>query len=457
MDNLKYIDLLRPIILERANKSKPFAMVQTYGCQQNVSDGEKLKGMLEDMGYQLTDSREEADFIIFNTCAIREHAQDRVFGNVGALKNLKNKNPNLIIALCGCMMEQEHVTDKIKNSFPFVNLLFGTHSLHRFPKLLYDVLTDDRRIFERGIEDNYISEDLPIHRDSKFKAWLPIMYGCDNFCSYCVVPYVRGRERSREYDAVLNEAKELINKGYKEITLLGQNVNSYGKSLEGDVNFSKLLKDIDSIPGDYIIRFMTSHPKDLTFDLIDVIASSKHISKHLHLPFQSGNDRILKLMNRHYNREKYLSIIKYAKSKIPDISLTSDVIVGFPGETYDEFQDTLSLIKEVRYTSLFTFIFSPREKTPALKMDDPISHEEKVRWFDEILFTQQKISSEICRSLVGKNLRALVESEGKKDGMLVARTSGNILIEFKGDKDLIGSFQNLFIEDSKDWVLLGLL
>ena len=445
-----YISLLTPIIIERSNNSKPLALVQTYGCQQNVSDGEKLKGMLEKMGYGLTDDREQADFIIFNTCAIREHAQDRVFGNVGALKNLKRKNPNLIIALCGCMMEQKHVADKIKFSFPFVNLLFGTHSLHNFPKLLYDVLTEDRRIFEYDTNDDFISEDLPIHRDSDFKAWLPIMYGCDNFCSYCVVPHVRGRERSRKYDDVLNEARQLIEKGYKEITLLGQNVNSYGKNLDPKVNFAKLLSDIDSIPGDYLIRFMTSHPKDLTYDLIDVIASGKHISQHLHLPFQSGNDRILKLMNRHYDREKYLNIIDYAKSNIKNLSLTSDVIVGFPGETYEEFQDTISLIKEVKYSSLFTFIFSPRQNTPAFDMPDPISHEEKVRWFDELLLVQQEISAEICQGFV-----VLVESTAKKPEYLVGRTSGNILIEFKGSEDLIGSFQEIFITEAKNWVLIG--
>lgn len=455
MEDLKYIELLKPIV--KMKYSKPFALVKTYGCQQNVSDGEKLKGMLEDMGYELTDDKEKADFIIFNTCAIREHAQDRVFGNVGALKNLKRKKPDLIIALCGCMMEQEHVAQKIKNSFPFVNLLFGTYSLHRFPKLLYEVLTNDRRVFERGVEDYFIAEDLPIHRDSKFKAWLPVMYGCNNFCSYCVVPYVRGRERSRKYEDVINEAKDLINKGYKEITLLGQNVNSYGKDLEGDVNFAKLLSAIDKIEGDYIIRFMTSHPKDITYELIDTIANSKHISNHLHLPFQSGNDRVLKEMNRHYNREKYLEIVNYAKSKIPNLSLTSDVIVGFPGETYEEFKDTISLIEEVRYSSLFTFIFSPRENTPAAKMDDPVTHEQKVEWFDELLLTQQRIAGEICKGFEGKTVKALVESKANKEGFLVARTPENILVEFKGDEKLIGSFQNLYIDKAKNWVLLGKL
>ena len=355
-----------------AKKETPLAMVRTYGCQQNVSDGEKIKGMLQQMGFGFTEDQEEADFILFNTCAIREHAEDRIFGNVGALKYLKRRNPSLIIALCGCMMEQEHVVERIRKSYPFVSLVFGTHSLSSFPQLVYETLTGAKRVFQRGGEDT-IDENIPVRRDGRFKAWLPVMYGCDNFCSYCVVPYVRGRERSREPEAVLKEARQLIEGGYKDITLLGQNVNSYGKNLPEPVNFAKLLKDISDMEGDYWLRFMTSHPKDCTKELIDVMASSGHIAKHLHLPFQSGNNRVLKEMNRRYTREQYLEIIRYAREKMPGLSITSDVIVGFPGETYEEFQDTLSLIREVGFTALYTFIFSPRKGTPAAGMPESLS------------------------------------------------------------------------------------
>lgn len=449
-----YLDKVSDIMAIRARGEVPRAYIRTYGCQQNVSDGEKLKGMLASMGYAFTDDIEEADFVIFNTCAIREHAEDRVFGNVGALKAVKKRHPSMIIALCGCMMEQEQVAEKIKKSYPFVNLVFGTHSLHHFPELLYKTLTGDKRIFERGIEDNRIVEGIPTRRDGDFKAWLPIMYGCDNFCSYCIVPYVRGRERSRKSDDIIKEAKSLIFSGYKDITLLGQNVNSYGKNLDEDIDFSKLLKRINNIDGEYWLRFMTSHPKDATKELIDTIAESEHVCNHLHLPFQSGNDRVLKKMNRRYTRDKYLSIINYAKEKIPDLSITSDIIVGFPGETYEEFCDTLSLIKEVGFTSLFTFIFSAREGTPASKMDDPIPYKEKSMWFRELLKVQEEIAAKRCASMVDKVYRVLVEGENSK-GELTSRTQGNIIVEFTGDKSLIGKFVNVKITKARNWILKG--
>ena len=370
-------EAVRQIMQVRKRGEKPLAMVHTYGCQQNAADGERMKGMLREMGFSFTDSPDEADLVLFNTCAVREHAEDRVFGNVGALKNQKRRHPGMIIALCGCMMEQEHVAERIKKSFPYVNLVFGTHVIHRFPELLLKTLTDSERIFERGDEspDQQIPEGLPIVRESDSRAFVTVMYGCNNFCSYCIVPYVRGRERSREPDRIVEECRELIVQGYKEITLLGQNVNSYGKTLSQPISFSELLRRIDAIDGDYRLRFMTSHPKDATHELMDTMAGSRHIAHHLHLPFQSGNDRILREMNRHYDREKYLSLVRYAKEKMPDLSLTSDVIVGFPGETYEEFCDTLSLIREVGFTSLFTFIYSPRKGTRAAQMPDPISHE----------------------------------------------------------------------------------
>ncbi len=452
---IEYMKLISEIMEIRKRGEKPLAFVRTYGCQQNVADSEKIKGVLKQSGFDFTEEPENADFILFNTCAVREHAEDRVFGNVGALKNIKRRHPQILIALCGCMMEQEHVANRIYKSFPFVGLVFGTHSLHHFPELMYSSLVNGKRVFERGNDDKKIYEGIPTHRDGNFKGWLPIMYGCNNFCTYCVVPYVRGRERSREKDIIVSEARDMILSGYKDITLLGQNVNSYGKTLENPVSFAQLISEIDNIDGDYWLRFMTSHPKDCSKELIDAIAQSKHISKHLHLPFQSGSDRILKAMNRHYDRKKYLDIISYAKEKIENVSLTSDIIVGFPGETYEDFKETLSLIREVEFTSLFTFIFSPRAGTPAEKMDDPISAEEKSKWFQELLDVQEEIAAKRCSSMVGKTEKVLIESVKEKTGELNARTSGNIIVELNGDKDLIGTFQNAKITSARNWILKG--
>lgn len=443
------------VMAVRARGDVPMACIRTYGCQQNVADSEKIKGMLSEMGFGFTEQAEKADFILFNTCAVREHAEDRVFGNVGALKNIKRKHPSVIIGLCGCMMEQKHVTDRLYKSFPFVNLVFGTHSLHKFPELFYNAVTVGKRVYETGVDDKTVYEGIPTRRDGTFKGWLPIMYGCNNFCTYCIVPYTRGRERSRKFEDVVNEAREMINAGYKDITLLGQNVNSYGKTLDEKRTFAELLAEIDKIEGDYWLRFMTSHPKDCSKELIDVIANSKHISSHLHLPFQSGNDRVLKAMNRSYNREKYLDIINYAKEKISDLSLTSDIIVGFPGETYEEFLDTVSLIKEVEFTSLFTFIYSPREGTPAAKMNDPYSHKEKSTWFSELLEVQEEIAAKRCASMVGRTVRVLVEGKTDKDGILTGRTSGNIIVDFPGDESLVGDFANVKITKARNWILNG--
>lgn len=456
-EQFEYMNLTSEIMEIRKRGEKPFAFIHTYGCQQNVADGERIKGMLKMSGYDFTDDVNEADFILFNTCAVREHAEDRVFGNVGALKALKRRNPSILIALCGCMMEQEHIANKIYKSFPFVGLVFGTHALHRFPELLYKSLTNGKRVFETGNDDKKVYEGIPIRRDGTFKGWLPIMYGCNNFCTYCIVPYVRGRERSREKEIILSEANEMISSGFKDITLLGQNVNSYGKNLENSVSFAELLKEIDSIEGDYWLRFMTSHPKDCTKELIDTIAEGKHISTHLHLPFQSGSDRILKEMNRHYDRKKYLEIINYAKSKIPNLSLTSDIIVGFPGETYEDFKETLSLIREVEFTSLFTFIYSPRVGTPAAEMDDPISAEEKSKWFRELLAVQEEIAAKRCASMVGTTEKVLIEGKKDKTNELTGRTSGNIIVELDGSEDLIGTFQNVEITKARNWILKGKL
>lgn len=450
-------EAVRQIMQVRKRGEKPLAMVHTYGCQQNAADGERMKGMLREMGFSFTDSPDEADLVLFNTCAVREHAEDRVFGNVGALKNQKRRHPGMIIALCGCMMEQEHVAERIKKSFPYVNLVFGTHVIHRFPELLLKTLTDSERIFERGDEspDQQIPEGLPIVRESDSRAFVTVMYGCNNFCSYCIVPYVRGRERSREPDRIVEECRELIAQGYKEITLLGQNVNSYGKTLSQPISFSELLRRIDAIDGDYRLRFMTSHPKDATRELMDTMAGSRHIAHHLHLPFQSGNDRILREMNRHYDREKYLSLVRYAKEKMSDLSLTSDVIVGFPGETYEEFCDTLSLIREVGFTSLFTFIYSPRKGTRAAQMPDPVSHEEKTRWMGQLLKTQEEIAAARCASMVGQTMRVLVEERNEKNGLLSGRTEGSVIVEFPGEDALLGQFCAVTITQARNWMLRG--
>ncbi len=448
-----YIDQLRGVLALRAGGT-PAAYVRTYGCQQNVADSEKLKGMLMKMGCTLTEDAEKADIIIFNTCAVREHAEDRVFGNAGALKALKKKKPSLLIALCGCMMEQEHIAEKIYNSYPYVGLVFGTHAMHQFPELLYNAVTTGKRVVKRGNDDGLIYENIPIHRDGSFKGWLPIMYGCDNFCTYCIVPYVRGRERSRRSADVLADAREMVNAGYKDITLLGQNVNSYGKGLDEEVDFSELLAQTAAIDGDFRVRFMTSHPKDCSRKLIDTMASNPKICRHLHLPFQSGSDRILKQMNRRYTREKYFEIVRYARSVMPDLSLTSDVIVGFPGETEEDFEQTLSLIREVGFTSLFTFIYSPREGTPAAKYEDPFTHEQKAERMGRLLKLQEEIAAQRCAGMVGNIYRVLIEDQAR-EGILNARTEYNIIVETAAPQELIGSYRDVRITEARNWILRG--
>ncbi len=451
----EYTALARTLVEARFEGKTPKAFVHTYGCQGNVSDGERLQGMLQQMGYDFTDDVKKADLVLYNTCAIREHAEDRIYGNVGALKQYKKSNPNLIIALCGCMMQQERVAEKIRRSYPFVDLLFGTHVSYKLPEFIYKCLSTEKRVFDITESDGNIVEGLPIKRDGKFKAWVPVMYGCNNFCSYCIVPYVRGRERSRDFDCVMEEVKGLVADGYKEITLLGQNVNSYNKDLSEDKRFPALLKAISELEGDFIVRFMTSHPRDCTRELLDVMASSDKIAKHLHLPFQSGNDRVLKEMNRHYDREKYLSLISYAYEIMPELSITSDVIVGFPGETYEEFKDTLSLLEEVKFTSLFTFIFSPRPGTKAYDMEDPVAYEEKSKWFRELTSLQEKIAGQRTAKMKGRTYRVLVEGKSKTEGLLSGRTGGNVIIEFMGDESLIGTFASVKVTNPKTWVVYG--
>lgn len=449
----EYTQLVRSIIDSRFD-APPKAFVHTYGCQGNVADGERLKGMLEEMGYELIEELEGADLVLYNTCAIREHAEDRVFGNVGALKSMKSANKEMKILLCGCMMQQEHVAQKIRKSYPFVDIVFGTHVIHRLPEFLYTSFSKGKKVYELPDADGVITEELPVHRDSSFKAWLPVMYGCNNFCSYCIVPYVRGRERSRDPETIVEEAKRLVAQGYKEITLLGQNVNSYGKYPDYGCNFAELLRRLNAIDGDFIIRFMTSHPKDCTYELLDTMASCEKVAKHLHLPFQSGSNRVLGAMNRRYTREKYLDLLNYAYSVMPELSVTSDVIVGFPGETYDEFRETVTLVEEAKFTSMYTFIFSPREGTVAAKMPDPVSREEKGKWFKELLDAQEKIAAKRTASMVGKTYRVLCESMNKS-GMMEGRTQGNIIIEFPADISLTGSFRDVKVTESLTWILKG--
>jgi len=431
----------------------PTAYVETYGCQQNEADSEKIRGMLVQSGYAIVSDAEGADVVVMNTCAIREHAEQRVFGNLGALTHTKKRHSAEKIFLCGCMAGEPKVSDRIKKSYPHVDGVFSTHHLWQFPEILWNVLSKKKRQFYVEDEAGSIAEGIPQVRDSSLKAWVSIMYGCNNFCTYCIVPYVRGRERSRKKEDILAECRCLIEDGCKEITLLGQNVNSYGKDLGEGVDFADLLAEIAAIPGDFLIRFMTSHPRDAGKKLFDTMAGSPKIAKQLHLPFQSGSSRVLKAMNRHYDREKYLEAVNYAKSVMPDLVLTSDVIVGFPGETEEEFEETISLIQEVRYDALFTFIFSPRTGTPAASMDDPTPKEEKNRRFDKLCAVQNGISEEIHRDYVGKTFRCLVDGTDKD--ALTARTEGGRLVRFQGEQSLIGTYQFITITGSTTWSLTG--
>ena len=447
-----YAARVAQILAEREVVS-PKAHIVTFGCQQNVSDSERIKGMLLLCGYTLTDDINSADLILFNTCAVRGHAEDRVYGNVGATKKLKQQNPNLLVAVCGCMAQQQQVADKFYKSYPYVDIVFGTQQHHRLPEFIYRRLTG-KRVYELTLDNADIVEDVPISRDGTLKGWLPIMYGCNNFCTYCIVPYVRGRERSRDPREIVKEATEMVNSGFKEIMLLGQNVNSYGKGESHGVNFARLLRMINDIEGDFRIRFMTSHPKDCTVELLDAIRDCKKVERHIHLPFQSGSSKILKQMNRHYDREGYLSLIKAARERIPDVEFTSDIIVGFPGETYEDFCETLSLIKEVRFTSLFTFIYSPRENTPAASMPDPVSREEKGKWFTELLVAQDEISKQLNRELVGKTMRVLCEEE-TSDGLFCGKGEYYSSVSFEADKNLIGQFVTVRIEKYENNTLYG--
>ena len=434
----------------------PLAYIHSFGCQQNVNDGEKIKGVLADVGFGLCDAPEQADLILFNTCAVREHAEQRVFGNVGALKSLKEKNPRLIIGLCGCMAQQPTVVDKLRQSYPFVDLVFGVNAIDTLPQLLVQKLTGGKkRLLQTPVERADIVEEVPIRRDSDFRAWLPIMYGCDNFCTYCIVPYVRGRERSRRPEDILAEFRQLVDAGYKEITLLGQNVNSYGKGLSQKIDFSDLLNLLCTVPGDYQIRFMTSHPKDASHKLIDTIAAQPHLCKHIHLPVQSGSDRLLQQMNRHYTVAQYKELIDYARARIPGVTFSSDIIVGFPGETEEDFQATLNLVQEVGYMQLFTFIYSKRNGTPAAKMPDPTTHAEKAARMERLLRTQDNFAFAATAAMAGQAVRVLVEGAGRTPGTLNGRLDNNLVVEFAAPETLVGQWAQVHLTGSRAALLTG--
>ena len=435
---------------------KPLAFVDTYGCQQNEADSERIRGYLEKMGFGFTGSEEEARIIVINTCAIREHAEQRVFGNVGALVHVKRRRPDTLICLCGCMAQQPHVVKKIRESYRHVDLVFGPHALWKFPEMVESLLTRRGRMFLTPDEPGSIAEGVPVVRQDHIKAWVSVMYGCNNFCSYCVVPYVRGRERSRRPEDILAEVGRLAAEGYKDITLLGQNVNSYGKDLAEPIDFAGLLEQVNAIPGEFLIRFMTSHPKDATRRLFETMARCEKVAPVLHLPFQAGSDRVLKVMNRRHTRAEYLEKIRQLKELIPDIVLTSDIIVGFPGETTEEFEDTLRVLEEVRFDALFTFLYSPRPGTPAAEMDDPMSREEKLANFNRLTALQDSISEEKHAAYVGKTVRCLLDGlsdDARYD--LTARTPGNRLVRVVGDSSALGQFRDVKITGANKWSLFG--
>ncbi len=440
--------------LWRERGRTPKAFVDTYGCQQNEADSEQIRGMLRESGYEISDTEEGADAVVINTCAIREHAEQRVYGNVGALVHTKRRHPDQKIFICGCMMGQEHALERIRKSYLYVDGAFNPHALWRFPELLYTALTGKKRVFLKEDCDGVIAEGIPAVRSNTLKAWVSVMYGCNNFCAYCIVPYVRGRERSRRPEEIVREVEGLIAAGYKDITLLGQNVNSYGKHLDEEIDFSDLLARLAELEGDFLLRFMTSHPRDAGEKLFRTMAKYPKIAKQLHLPFQSGNDRILRAMNRHYDLARYRELVRQAREAMPELVLTSDVIVGFPGETAEEFEDTMRLIEEVRYDSLFTFIFSPRRGTPAAEMDDPTPKEEKNRRFDRLVDLQNRISQELHRDYIGKTVSVLVDGK-EEGGLLTARTQGGRLVRFAGDAELIGRFLQIKITDATTWSLVG--
>lgn len=442
-------------IVEEIGRPLTFC-VTTFGCQMNARDSEKLVGILEQIGYVEEADEEKADFVIFNTCTVRENANMRVYGRLGRLKKNKKANPHMMIGLCGCMMQEPEVVEKLKKQYRYVDLVFGTHNIYKFAELIATRFESERMVIDIWKDTDKIVEDLPNERKFSFKSGVNIMFGCNNFCSYCIVPYVRGRERSRNPKDIIREIERFVADGVVEVMLLGQNVNSYGKTLDEPMTFAQLLQEIEKIEGLERIRFMTSHPKDLSDELIEVMAASKKICKHLHLPVQSGSTEILKKMNRRYTKEQYLELAKKIKAAIPDISLTTDIIVGFPGETEEDFLETMDVVKQVRYDSAFTFIYSKRTGTPASIMENQVPDDVVKDRFDRLLKEVQKISAEVCCVHEGSVQSVLVESLNDHDNSLVTgRLSNNLLVHFKGNPDLIGKIVNVHLKECKGFYYLG--
>ena len=452
----EYIKKIRAINLGRTK----YAYIQTFGCQQNEADSEKIAGMCVAMGYRICYDPTMADLIMVNTCAVREHAEQKALSIIGQYKHIKTQKPDMLIGVCGCMVTQEHRKESIKHSYPYVDFVLGTSSLHRLPELVYTKMQKGKRLYCPEEKEYLVAEGIPIHRESNYRAWVSIMYGCNNFCTYCIVPYVRGRERSRRPEDIIAEVKELVEQGYKDITLLGQNVNSYGKDARSDegetYDFADLLADIDKIEGDYYIRFMTSHPKDASDKLIDVIASSRHVAHQFHLPMQSGSDSILKAMNRHYDTEKYLRTVDYLRKKVPDVTISSDIIVGFPGETNEDFEATLDMLRRVRFDMTYSFIYSPRKDTPAAAMECQIPDNIKGERMNRLLETQNAIALEKNKPLEGKIIKILCDGPSKNnDNVYSGRSEGNKIVLFDGDESDIGKFVMIKITRAETFALYG--
>ena len=452
-----YIEKAKQYVEEEAKnlgRSLTFC-VTTFGCQMNARDSEKLRGILNQIGYEEAEE-DEADFVIYNTCTVRENANTRVYGRLGQLKPRKKQQPHMMIGLCGCMMQEPEVIAKLKKSYSFVDIIFGTYNIYKFAELICERYEAGKMVVDIWEDTDKIVEDLPNERKYAFKSGINIMFGCNNFCSYCIVPYVRGRERSRKPEAIIREIERLVKDGVSEVMLLGQNVNSYGKTLDEPITFAELLRRIERIEGLKRIRFMTSHPKDLSDELIEVMSSSEKICKHLHLPVQSGSTRILKKMNRRYTKESYLELAEKIKKAVPDISLTTDIIVGFPGETEEDFQETLDVVRKVRYDSAFTFIYSKRTGTPAAAMEDQIPADVVKDRFDRLLSEVQSIASEVCAVHEGKGMEVLVESVSEHDAsMVTGRMSNNLLVHFKGTKEMIGTYVTVHLTECKGFYYLG--
>ena len=452
-----YLKACRKIVKEKSEAlNRPLtAVVSTFGCQMNARDSEKLLGILKDIGYQESDDEENADFVIYNTCTVRENANLRVYGRLGQLKKVKRANGEMIIAMCGCMMQEPEVVEKIKTSYKFVDIVFGTFNIFKLAELMYMCFTGDEQVIDIWDSTKEVVEELPTSRKYPFKSGVNIMFGCNNFCSYCIVPYVRGRERSREPEAIVKEIEALVADGVTEVMLLGQNVNSYGKTLKDPVTFAQLLEKVEQIEGLKRIRFMTSHPKDLSDELIEYMSKSRKVCHHLHLPMQSGSSRILKIMNRHYDKEKYLGLVEKIRTAVPDISLTTDIIVGFPGETEEDFQETLDVVEKSDFDTAFTFIYSKRSGTPAAKMEDQVPEDVVKDRFDRLLKLVQEKGREVSSRFQGEVQEVLVETESKEKGIFTGRTQYNLLVHFPGTPDLLGKYVNVRLDTCKGFYYMG--